>query len=110
MADREGDSGAPTPPEVPAWRAGIDSERRRRPRRIANQRDALRQLTTTVTAAALVLTGALFVQTATTQMSPDDLDRAILAVLSALLPGSVRPPNEAPVASPTPPIAVTGAS
>jgi hypothetical protein len=101
---------APKPPEVPAWRAGIDADRRRRPRRINNEREALRQLTTTVTAAAVVLTGALFVQTATTQMSPGDLDNAILAVISTLFPGSVRPPNEAPLPTPTPPVAVTGAS
>lgn len=110
MADREPPSGDPKPPETPPWRAGIDAERRRRPRRIANQRDALRSLTVTATVAAVVLNAALFVQTAATQVGVGDVDQAILSVIGVLLPGSVRPPNEAPVPTPTPAVAVTGAS
>jgi hypothetical protein len=110
MAETGTGSGAAKPPEIPPWRAGIDAERRRRPRRVSNQREVLRQLTVTASVAAVLLNGVLFAQTAATQMSVGDVDQAILSVVAVLLPGSVRPPNEAPLATPTPAVAVTGAS
>ncbi len=108
MADVDG--GGPQPPQPPAWRAGVDADRRRRPRRISNQREALRRLTVTVALGAVVLNGVLFVETAGSTMGPDAADKAILALISTLFPGSVRPPNEQPVPTPTPAVAVTGAS
>jgi hypothetical protein len=99
---------AESPP--PPWRAGIDAERRHRPRRITNQRETLRRLTATVAVAAGALNAALFIETAVAQVGAGEVDRAIIGVVSSLFPGSVRPPNEPPVVAPTPPIAVTGAS
>ena len=112
MAEPAGGAGerSAKPGETPPWRAGIDAERRKRPRRITDQRAALRRLTVTAAVVAATLNAALFVQTATTQMSVDDVDNAILTVISDLFPESVRPPSQSPVASPTPPLTVTGGS
>ncbi len=105
-----GEGAGPQPPQTPAWRAGVDADRRRRPRRFSNQREVLRRLTVTAALAAVALNGVLFVQTAASTMGPDTADKAILALISTLFPGSVRPPNEQPLPTPTPAVAVTGAS
>jgi len=60
--------------------------------------------------AALLLNAVLFVQTSATAMSAGDVNNAILAFMSALLPGSVRAPAQQPVATPSPAVAVTGGS
>src|SRR5579864_9062960 len=50
-------------PPQPAWRAAIDADRRKRPRRLSSERAALRQLTSAMLVAAVGLNLALFVQT-----------------------------------------------
>jgi hypothetical protein len=73
-------------------------------------RETLRRLTVTTTVAAVVLNALLFVQTSSTQLSAGDVNNAILAAIGALLPGSVRAPGQAPIPTPSPPVAVTGGS
>jgi hypothetical protein len=76
----------------------------------AGRRETLRRLTVTTTVVAIVLNAVLFVQTAAQQLGPGDVNNAILAVIGSLLPGGVRQPSEAPVPTPSPPLAVTGGS
>lgn len=73
-------------------------------------RETLRRLTVTVTVAAVLLNAVLFVQTSVTQLSPADVNNAILATIGALLPGSVRAPGNQPAPTPSPAVAVTGGS
>jgi hypothetical protein len=110
MSDPKSASEDPAQPAPPPWRAGIDPDRRRRSRRPSNPRESLRRLTVTAAIAAVTLNGVLFVETAATTTGPDEADRAILALISTLFPGSVRPPNETPVPTPSPAVAVSGAS
>jgi hypothetical protein len=60
--------------------------------------------------AAVLLTGALFVQTSSSQLSAADVNDAILAAIGGLLPGSVHAPAQAPGSTPSPAVAVTGGS
>jgi hypothetical protein len=87
------------------WREAVDADRRRRPRPAGNQREQLRRLTVTVAAAAAVVNAGLFIDAAASQVSAGDVDGAIIAAISSLMPGSVHP-----VSTPTPPVVVTGAS
>ena len=73
-------------------------------------RETLRRLTVTTTVAAVLLNAALFVQTSATQLSAADVNNAILSVVGALLPGSVRAPAQGPGSSPSPAVVVTGGS
>jgi len=91
--------------QPPRWREGVDAERRRRQRPAGNQREQLRRLTASVAVAATVVNAGLFIDAAASQVSAGDIDSAIIAALSSLMPGSVHP-----VATPTPPVVVTGAS
>jgi hypothetical protein len=94
------------------WRANIDPDRRKRRRRITNQRQALHQVTVGTVLAAAGLNAVLFVQTALDQSNPGDVQSAIVSAVQGLFPGAgLRPPASPPSQSPnTKPHAVTGSS
>jgi len=94
------------------WRAGIDADRRKRRRRITNQREALRQLTVGAAVAAAGLNAVLFVQTGVDQSGAAAVQDAIVSVVNGLFPGAgLKPPANQPTPSPNArPIATTGGS
>jgi hypothetical protein len=107
------DSAGQAPGQAPAepWRAGIDAERRKRRRRITNQRDALRQLTVGAAAAAVGLNAVLFVQTVVDQTGAGAVQDAIVSAVNAVFPGAgLQRPGSPPSSSPHAPIATTGGS
>jgi hypothetical protein len=106
---------APTPATadpIPAWRAGIDADRRKRRRRPRDNRETLRLLTVGAAVAATGLNTVLFAQTAVGQFDPGAVQSAIVSVVSALFPDANL---QAPSNSPSPPagstpVVVTGGS
>jgi hypothetical protein len=94
------------------WQIRDASDRRKSRRRAADHRETLRRLTVASAVAAVGLNAALFLQTAVGQLGPAEVDRTVLSVLNAFLPGStLQPPAEAP--SPAPgagPVVTTGGS
>jgi hypothetical protein len=107
------DSGEATgPPPHPPWQEGVDADRRKRRRRVANERAAVRRLTATGAVAATGLGIALFVQTGVAWAGPGGMQSAIMSVLSTFLPGAgLQPPAQTP--SPAPgaaPVVTTGGS
>ena len=104
----------PTPANaqpIPAWRAGIDADRRKRRRRPGDNREALRLLTVGMAVAATGLTTVLFVQTAAGQFDPGAVQSAIVATVGALFPdANLRAPSHSPSprAGSTPVVATGG--
>jgi|SRR5579864_285074 len=97
-------------PPQPAWRAAIDADRRKRPRRLSSERAALRQLTSAMLVAAVGLNLALFVQTGAESVGLGGLQDAIEAFANALFPGAgPRPASSPPTSVPpgTQPVATT---
>ncbi len=93
------------------WRAGIDADRRKRPRQPGDRREALRRLTVTTATAAIALNALLFAQTGLAASGPGALQGAIASVISAFFPGSnLRPPSATPTPSAGPPVVTTGGS
>ena len=103
---------ATAPSEPVNWRAGIDADRRKRRRRIGNQREALRSLTVATAIAAAGLNAVLFVQTGVGQVDAGNVDGAIVSFINGLFPRSgLQPPSQAPTTAPrASPIATTGGS
>ncbi len=98
-------------PPIKPWQVRVASERRRKQRRAADQRDTLGRLTVAATVAAVGLNAALFLQTGITQLGPAGVDQAILAVINVFVPGTgLRPPAEVPSPSPGPTVVTTGGS
>jgi hypothetical protein len=111
MTDPEGAGQASRPAPAEPWRAGIDADRRKRRRRITNQRDALRNLTVGAAAAAVGLNAVLFVQTGVGQSGVGAVQEAIVSAVNALFPGAgLQRPGSLPTSSPHAPIATTGGS
>jgi hypothetical protein len=99
-------------PAVPAWREGVDADRRKRRRRVANERAAVRRLTATAAIAATGLGVGLFVQTAIAWNGAGGIQGAIVSVIGTFLPGAgLQPSSQAPGAAPgATPVVTTGAS
>lgn len=109
MADR-GESTS-SPPPVPAWRQGVDADRRKRPRRVANERATVRRLTASTAVAASSLGIVLFAQTGIAWIGAGGVQSAIVSVISSFVPGAgLQPPAQAPGAAPGAPVVTTGAS
>jgi len=70
-----------------------------------NQREQLRRFTATVAVVAAVVNAGLFIDSAASQAPAGQIESAIIAALSSLMPGSVHP-----VSTPTHAVVVTGAS
>lgn len=109
MADR----GEPPGPEpaVPAWREGVDADRRKRRRR-GDERAGVRSLTLTAVVVAAGLNVILFVQTGSAWVGPGGIQGAIVSILDTFVPSAgprapAAPPGGTPAASP---VVVTGAS
>jgi hypothetical protein len=106
--------GEPTSPHpaVSAWREGVDADRRKRPRRVANERAAVRRLTATAAIAATGLGVGLFVQTAIAWNGAGGIQSAIVSVIGTFVPGArLQPPPQTPSAAPgATPVVTTGAS
>jgi hypothetical protein len=100
------------PGEPAPWRAGVDADRRKRPRRINNQRQALRQLTAGAAVAAVGLNAILFAQTGSGQVDAGNVQDAIVSAVESLFPGAgLRPATSPPTSSPNSrPIVTTGGS
>ncbi len=93
------------------WRAGIDADRRQRPRRPAERREVLRRLTVTTAVAAVALNALLFAQTGISYAGPGAVQGAIASIIAAFFPGSnLRAPSNLPTPAPSPPVATTGGS
>ncbi|HYT13145.1 MAG TPA: hypothetical protein VEL12_10190 [Candidatus Nitrosopolaris sp.] len=84
MTEPEGERQGPKQVSPEPWRAGIDTDRRKRRRRITNQRAALRQLTVGAAVAATALNAVLFVQTGLDQSGAAAVQNAILSVVNAV--------------------------
>jgi hypothetical protein len=96
------------------WEPGVSAERRARPRkrlRPADERGLLRWLTIAVAVAATGLNAALFLQIGFSQMSPGEVQDAIVSAVSGLFPGSgLQPPSQFPSPSPGRGVATSGGS
>lgn len=96
---------------TPDARAGHEKKPRRR-RNPTEERDRLRRLTVAIAVAAIGLDAVLFLQTAAGSLGAGDPTKAIVALISAVFPGSgLAAPSQTP--SPAPgatPIAISGAS
>ena len=106
-----GATGSAPTPEIKPWQTRVASERRRKRRRAADQRQTLGQLTVAAAVAAVGLNAVLFLQTGIAQLGPAGVDQAILSVVNALVPGTgLRPPAQGPSPSPGRPVVTTGGS
>jgi len=104
-------AGPPAGPAPEAWRAGIDADRRKTPRRPGDrQRETLRRLTVTAATVAVGLNVVLFVQTGATTVSTGSIDSEIVAFIDGLFPGStIHPSSQVPTPGGRP-VVTTGAS
>jgi hypothetical protein len=106
-----GATGSAPTSEIKPWQTRVATERRRKRRRAADQRQTLGRLTAATAVAAVGLNAALFLQTGIAQVGPAGVDQAILSVINALVPGTgLRPPAQGPSPSPGRPVVTTGAS
>jgi hypothetical protein len=92
----------------------VSPERRARPRRRlrpAEERGLLRWLTIAVAVAATGLNATLFLQIGLGQMSPGEVQDAIVSAVSGLFPGSgLQAPSQLPSPSPGRGVATSGGS
>ena len=106
-----GATGSAPTPETKPWQTRVASERRRKRRRAADQRQTLGQLTVAAAVTAVGLNAALFLQTGIAQLGPAGVDQAIASVVNVLVPGTgLRPPAQGPSPSPSRPVVTTGGS
>src|ERR1700737_2869606 len=100
-------------PDEPAWREGIDADRRKRRRRVSDERASLRRLTATAAVAATGLNVVLFLQTGFGSLGPAGVESAIASIVRAVAPGAGPGPNSQPPTQAPPgtrPITTTGPS
>jgi hypothetical protein len=101
----------PEPPPIPAWRAGIDADRRKRPRPRGNDADVLRQITVYAIAAAIGLNVVLFLEVGAAGVGPEGIQGEIVSAINGLLPGGgLRQSNQQPSTSASPPVVTSGGS
>jgi hypothetical protein len=100
-----------TPQPEPAWRAGIDADRRKQPRPKGNQGQTLRQLTVYAVSAAIGLNIVLFFQVAAGGVGLGAIQSQIIAAIGGLMPGGgLRQSDQLPSPSAAPPVVTTGGS
>jgi hypothetical protein len=115
MAFQMTDSTAPADPppdQAPAWRAGVDADRRKRRRRFSDGRATLRRMTVTAAVVATGLDVVLFAQTGIGWAGPDAVQASIVSFINVFLPGAVlQPPSSPPSPAPSSrPVVTTGGS
>jgi hypothetical protein len=110
LTEPDGPSAVPGQSDPSAWRTGVDADRRKRRRRINDQRLALRRLTVGAAVTAAGLNVLLFTQASVEQLGAGGVQDAIVSIAQGLFPGAgLRPPASAPVPSQKP-VTTTGAS
>jgi len=96
---------------MPAWRSGIDADRRKRPRPKGNDSRLLRQVTGYAVAAAIGLNIVLFLQVGAGGVGTGGIQDEIISAINAFLPtGGLRQSNQLPSPSAGRPVVTSGGS